>query len=97
MAGGVHGKGACVRGGMHGRGVHGGGHAWQGGMCGRGVCVMGGMHGGGRGGMRGRYYEIRLMSRRYASYWNAFLFLFSLLKVQFTVQKDELSHIQWRI
>ena len=38
----------------------------------------GGMHGrdGGhawQGGVRGRYYEIRSMSGRYASYWNAFL------------------------
>ena len=24
-------------------------------------------------GVRGRYYEIRSMSRQYASYWNAFL------------------------
>ena len=34
MAGSVHGKGACVAGGVHGRGVHGRkgcgeGHAWQ--------------------------------------------------------------------
>ena len=29
-----------------------------------------------QGGMRGRYYEIRSMSGRYASYWNAFLFYF---------------------
>ena len=34
--------GACVAGGMHGRG-----HAWQGGMHGRGACVAGGMHGRG--------------------------------------------------
>ena len=39
-----------------------GGHAWQ------GVCVAG-------GGIHGRYYEIRSMSGRYASYWNAFLLI----------------------
>ena len=52
-------------------GVHGGGHAWQGVA---GVCMAGEgcMHGGG-GGVCGRYYEIRSMSGRYASYWNAFL------------------------
>ena len=69
----VHGGGAYIVGGMHGRG-----HAWQGGMCGGGHTWQGGgMHGrGGRawqGGVRGRYYEIRSMSGRYASYWNAFL------------------------
>ena len=37
-----------------------------------GACVAGGMHGRG-GGVHGRYYEIRSMSGRYASYWNAFL------------------------
>ena len=37
-----------------------------GGVCGRGVCVA--------GGDPGRYYEIRSMSGRYASYWNVFLF-----------------------
>ena len=56
--GGMHGGGACVAGGVHSRR----GHAWQ----------EGGMHGW--GGVRGRYYEIRSMSGRYASYWNAFLF-----------------------
>ena len=68
--GGMCGKGACVAGGVHGRGacVAGGMCAWQG----RGhawwvACVV-------EGGMCGRYYEIRSMSGRYASYWNAFLF-----------------------
>ena len=46
-------------------------------MHGRGAYVVEvGMHGGGhvwQGGMHGRYYEIRSMSGRYASYWNAFL------------------------
>ena len=73
---------AC-RGGMHGRG-----HAWQGACmagectCMEGACMVGGMHGGGAcvaGWVcmaytpQTRYYEIRSMSRRYASYWNAFL------------------------
>ena len=50
------------------RSVHRGGRAWQG----EGRAWRGGMHGRGR--VRGRYYEIRSMSGRYASYWNAFLF-----------------------
>ena len=33
-------RGACVVGGMHGRG-----HAWQGSVHGRGVCMAGGVHG----------------------------------------------------
>ena len=45
--------------------VVGGGHAWQGGMCGRGHAWH--TH------PAGRYYEIRSMSGRYASYWNVFL------------------------
>ena len=37
----MHGRGACMAGGMHSGGMHGGGecmaggHAWQGDMCGR--------------------------------------------------------------
>ena len=64
------------------------GHAWfyfggmhgfiRGGMHG---FIQGGMHGFIRGGVHGffsffRYNEIRSMSGRYASYWNAFLFCF---------------------
>ena len=49
-----------------------GGHAWlPGGVHGCGECVVVGGHGGGCVG----YDEIRSMSGRYASYWNAFLFL----------------------
>ena len=73
------GRGACV--------VALGGHAWLlGGHAWllRGVCVVaprGGMRGcsqGGhawllQGGVRGFFDEIRSMSGRYASYWNAFL------------------------
>ena len=56
--------------------MHGRGHAWQGGICGREV-----VHGKGASmafmlpSIPGRYYEIRSMSGRYASYWNAFLLL----------------------
>ena len=65
-----------------------------------GACVVlfrGGMHGFIRGGMRGffsffRYNEIRSMSGRYASYWNAFLFIqlsrkFVILSVYFIKSK----------
>ena len=62
----MHGRGACMAGGMHG-----GGHAWQEGMCGRGACMAGGMHGG--------YYEVRSRSGRCASYWNAFLLSMRLI------------------
>ena len=49
-------------------------------MRGRGACVAGGVHGEGAcvaGGRvcHSRYYEIRSMSGRYASYWNAFLLI----------------------
>ena len=83
VPGGMHG---CLWGGMHGcsRGVHGcsrgasmvahGGHAWLlvGGACmvahrGHAWLLLGG------GGMCGFFNEIRSMSGRYASYWNAFL------------------------
>ena len=92
QVGGIHGRGTCVAGGC----VAGRGNTWQvgacmaGGMCGRGVCMVGGVHGRGhawQGGMHGRgcayhthpdpparYYEIRSMSGRYASYCNAFLY-----------------------
>ena len=68
MAGGMHGRGHVWQGDMHGRVMHGGG------MHGRGCAWQRGVHGQ-VGDMRGRYYEIRSMSGRYASYWNAFLFL----------------------
>ena len=65
------------------------GHAWfyLGGMHGLiwGACMVlfGGMHGFIQGGMHGffsffGYNEIRSMSGRYASYWNAFLLILSL-------------------
>ena len=76
--------GACMAGGMHGGGGYvwlgvcvAGGHALQG-AC-MGVYMPGGVHGG--GGMYthtpGRYYGYGIwsMSGRYASYWNAFLFV----------------------
>ena len=68
IQGGMHGfiRGACVvapRGGMRG--------------CSRGACMVapGGRAWLLRGGVRGFFDEIRSMSGRYASYWNAFLFL----------------------
>ena len=76
----------CGRGNVHGRGcVWQGVCVWQGtcvagacmaggGMHGRGACVTGGVHG--THAPSRRYYEIRSMSGRYASYWNAFLFSF---------------------
>ena len=89
---GMHGRGRAWRGGHAWQGVCAWqeGHAWQGGMHGRGACMAWGacMAGGAcMGGMRGRramplplsparYYEIRSMSGRYASYWNAFFFNF---------------------
>ena len=72
-------------GGMHGfswGGMHGcsGGHAWllPGGVCGcsRGHAWLL------RGGVRGFFDEIRSMSGRYASYWNAFLFLKYIFEVE---------------
>ena len=55
----MHGRGACVVGACMAGGVHGRGHAWH-------ACPL------------DRYYETRSMSGRYASYWNAFLFLLFL-------------------
>ena len=69
------------------RGVHGGGgHVWwvaymergaciAGAMCGRGACMAGGHV------CQGRYYGIRSMSGRYASYWNVFLSIYVDLDV----------------
>ena len=86
--GGVHGKGACVargcvwQGCVHGTGV----------MHGRGACVVGGhvwqggMHGGGHA-CHGRYYRIWSMSRRYTSYWNAFLFTSNIISLWNTMDK----------
>ena len=75
MAGVMHGReGACMAGGMCVRGACvAGWHAWQGGMHCREVCVAGGHVWHARP-SRYMYYEIRSMSGRYASYWNAFLF-----------------------
>ena len=65
MAGGMHGGGACIAGGC-GRGA-----CMSRGMCGRGACMAGGMPG-----RRGGH-----CSGRYASYWNAFLFWHSFIRV----------------
>ena len=85
--GGMHGRGCAWQGGMHGRRVAcvvGGGMHGRGGMHGGGACVAGGHA------WQGacvvwfsppppqqilRNTVIRSMSWRYASYWNAFLFL----------------------
>ena len=80
MAGGTWQWGACMSGGVYGRGR--GRGAWKGVCVAGGLAWQGDMHG--RRGMHGRgvsmagvcvarYYEIRSMSGRYASYWNAFL------------------------
>ena len=82
LRGGMHG---CSRGGACmvalGEGMHGcsGGHAWllQGGVW---LLPGGGMHGC-SGGLRGFFDEIRSMSGRYASYWNAFLFVETFYKL----------------
>ena len=69
----MHGCGGmCMVGGVHGCG----GACMVVGAC----TVVGGMHrcGGGvvAGGVCVGYNEIRSMSGRYASYWNAFLFMY---------------------
>ena len=90
--GGVRGfiRGACVIlfGGMRGFIQGAGGHAWfyLGGACmvlfgGHAWFYLGGVHGFIWGGVHGffsffGYNEIRSMSGRYASYWNAFLWLY---------------------
>ena len=75
------GRGACMGGCMCGGGMHGrrvcmaGGYMWQRTCMAAGGCqhawlghVWGGMHAWQRGDVRGRYFEIRSMSKRYASY-----------------------------
>ena len=86
------GVGACVAGGVHGRG-----HMWQGDMCGRGaMCGRGHVWQGCHvwwGAMCGRgcacppppTHTTRYgwsMRERYASYWNAFLFSMALISGQ---------------
>ena len=59
-----------------------GGHAWWGGCMAGGACMGGhAWQGGVTHTPPGRYYRygIRSMSGRYASYWNAFLFIIGLL------------------
>ena len=57
-----------------------GGQAWL--QRGAGV-VAGGVHGGRWGVACVGYDEIRSMSGRYASYWNAFLLFLSLVSIMF--------------
>ena len=56
-------------------GMCGGWHTWKGGHALQGVCVAGGHT------CHGRYYGIRSMSGRYASYWNVFLSIYVDLDV----------------
>ena len=73
--------GACVVGDMHGGGqggMHGGEGCGLGGMCGRGHVWQGGACQGGHA-CHSRYYGIRSMNGRYASYWNAFLLFINCL------------------
>ena len=69
---------AWLQGGMHGcTGGHAwlllGGCAWLLGGCMVAPGGVSGSSGGVGGGVRGFFHEIRSMSGRYASYWNAFL------------------------
>ena len=64
MVGAMCGRGACMAGGVHSRGS-----CLAGGMCDRGHACH--TH------LPGRYFEIWSMSGWYASYWNAFLFIFT--------------------
>ena len=106
MAGGHVWWGTCMTGGVHGRGhAWWGEHAWQGtcvagGMCGRGACMAGGVCMARGACVAGghawytpprRYYEIRSMSGRYASYWNAFL-LFNCSDVQDVLEMMGVFH-----
>ena len=77
----MHGRGHVWQGGICGGGMCGRGHAWQGACVAGGHVWQGGMHG--RRGVHGRYYEIRSMSERYASHWNAFLIVLLLLLASF--------------
>ena len=87
--GGVHGRGACMA-------CMVGGHVWRaacmaGGVCCRGACMAGSVHG--RRGMHGRVrcawwggcacqiLRDTVNERRYASYWNAFLFKIKFLSI----------------
>ena len=76
VVGGMHGWGACVVGGMHGCE----GHVWL-----QGACVAAGGICGCGGGVCMGYDEIRSMSGQYASYWNAFLFVFYFFMNQVSV------------
>ena len=84
------GEACVVARGMHGCWGHAwlqGGHAWlQGGLC----MVAGGMSGCSGGACVG-YDEIRSMSGRYASYWNAFLFL---IKIHFNIINGKVASIR---
>ena len=78
------GRGSASRGSLHPGGPH-----RQG-----GISIHGGLHPGGSV-SRGVYYGIRSTSGRYASYWNAFLFVILFVDVSFLQQKQtsDSSHI----
>ena len=64
--------------------------------CSGGACVVapGGMRGCSRGGgVRGFFHEIRSMSGRYASYWNAFLFAVSFQSGWMVMCPERCSHV----
>ena len=72
MVGGMHGREACMAEGMHGGRMHGKGVCMVEGACmAGGMCYRGGIHTPPTHTMR---YG-RSMRWRYASYWNAFLYL----------------------
>ena len=68
FTGGMRGRGTCMS-----RGV--GGHTWQGDMHGGGHTWRRGMHGRGQGTGGHEWQADDHCSGRYASYWNAFLYV----------------------
>ena len=57
-------------------------------MVAGGVCGCGGVRGGWGGGACVGYDKILSMSGRYASYWNAFFFLWSFCLILFPLSLD---------
>ena len=80
--GSLHPGGICLQGVLHQMGLHPGG---SGGLHPKGEGVLhpgkGGLHSGGLG-RSPEHYGIRSTSRRYASYWNAFLFRSILICIE---------------
>ena len=93
LLGGMHGcQGVCM---VAGRVcVVAGEHVWlPGGMCGCWGCVVG-MYVVARGACMG-YDEIRSMSGRYTSYWNAFLYRLGTVNLKSFISKV-LLRIKWK-